>query len=574
MAWIDRNLENFIKSSFPTRKTQAYYEPYSRQWNRHIQLETSLSNDMDIHYELYQDHVEFHLEGKYRKSEYKEFCKRLRLKTLRNPMLEWKSWQNIPNHRCTLLMPTKDWADVIKAFNAIIEIFDRLIIDSNNEHSESNAGEVTFNHRIHMDESSLSTEYVCLDICRLGTVFAHNLLIPDYQRNYCWGEKEVTSLWRTVTDMTEEKEYHLGIVILHKTNEGDYFVIDGQQRLVTLTLICKLLGYTGSLPLLSQTFHSKESKNQIGRNIFLLNKLIKESRDSKLAYKLLNNLRLSVLILKEGKLELAYTFFSNVNSKGVTLSDLDLLKAHHLRFLENEVQTEWIAENWNKTLLNEYEGLNETLSTHLLRLRAWLRKQLLDADSSHPTLDEYSAAPEIESIRTSNLKIDPFSKISGGEYFFSYTSLYLGMYKDFINTPEISSLRGTLKGETHDRYTSVIVSLTFAYYLKFGKAFLAEAMFAIIGNISQHRYKNSAIKKEIEKAAMSSDIVFMIMQAPAPSFFIAECLNNVRIHPLELEELKGIRMRYYQRIQDLFGQLESRFTVNTISEILCNEYNW
>lgn len=116
--------------------------------------------------------------------------------------------------------------------------------------------------------------------------------------------------------------------------------------------------------------------------------------------------------------------------------------------------------------------------------------------------------------------------------------------------------------------------MAFAYYLKFGKAFLAEAMFAIIGNISQHRYKKSAVKKEIEKAAMSSDILFMIMQAPAPSFFIAECLNNIRIHPLELEELNGIRMRYYQRLQDLFGQLESRFTVNTISEILCNEYNW
>ena len=574
MAWIDKYLENFVKSSFPTRKTQAYYEPYSRQWNRHIQLETSLPNDMDIHYELYQDHVELHLEGKYRKSEYMEFCKRLRLRTLRNPMLEWKSWQNTPNHRCTLLMPTNDWDDVRNAFKSIMDIFDRLIVDCMGEHNELNAGEMTFNHREHMDESSLSTEDVCLDICRLGTVFAHNLMIPDYQRNYCWGEKEVKSLWRTLAEMTEGKDYHLGIVILHKPEDGEYFVIDGQQRLVTLTLICKLLGYKGSLPLLTQTFHSKDSKNQIGRNIFLLNKLIKESRDSKLAYKLLNNLRLSVLILKEGKLELAYTFFSNVNSKGVALSDLDLLKAHHLRFLENEVQTEWIAENWNKTLLNEYEELNDTLSTHLLRLRAWFRKQLSDTHSKHPTLDEYSASPEIESIRTSNLKEDPYSKISGGEHFFSYTSQYLEIYKEFISTPEISSLRGTLKGETHDRYTSVIVSLAFAYYLKFGKAFLAEAMFAIIGNISQHRYKKSAVKKEIEKAAMSSDILFMIMQAPAPSFFIAECLNNIRIHPLELEELNGIRMRYYQRLQDLFGQLESRFTVNTISEILCNEYNW
>lgn len=574
MAWIDVHLENFIRSSFPKRKTRASHEPYSRQWNRHIQLGTSLSDDMDIHYEFYQDHVELHLEGKYHKTEYRDFCKLLRLKTLRNPILEWKSWQNSPNHRCTLLHTTKDWSDVRDAFKVIIDLFDDVITECSKQYNESNNGEIVFNHRLHMNEVSLSSEDVCLDVCRLGTIFAQNLVIPDYQRNYCWGEKELKSLWSTLSEMTEGKDYHLGIIILHKSSNGEYFVIDGQQRLVTLTLICKLLGYSGSLPLLNQTFHSMDSKNQIGRNLYFINKLIKESRDSKLASKLLNNLRLSVLILKEGKLELAYTFFSNVNSKGVTLSDLDLLKAHHLRFLENEVQTEWIAEKWNKTLLNEYNELNETLSTHLLRLRKWIRKHSINTQTEHPTLEEYSAAPEIEAIRSANLKIEPYSKISGGEYFFSYTSKYLEIYKEFLATTEISNLLGSLNGETHYRYTSIIVSLTFAYYLKFGKAFLAEAMFAIIGNISQHRYKKAAIKKEIEKYAMASDIVLMLSQAPSPSFFIAECLNNVRIHPLELDELGGIRMRYFQRIQDLFGQLESRFTVPSILEILYHEYNW
>lgn len=574
MAWIDKHLENYIRSCFPARETRAYHEPYSRQWNRHIQLGTSLSGDMDIHYEFYQDHVELHLEGKYHKSEYKDFCKLLRLKTLRNPLLEWKSWQNSPNHRCTLLHSTKEWSEVREAFNLIIEIFDGIITDYIKQHSDSSGEEIAFNHRLHMNEESLTTEDVCLDICRLGTIFSQNLVIPDYQRNYCWGEKEIKALWGTLSEMSEEKEYHLGIIILHKTSDDKYLVIDGQQRLVTLTLICKLLGYAGNMPLLSQTFHSKDSKEQIGRNLYLINKLIKNNRDSKLASKLLNNLRLSVLILREGKLELAYTFFSNVNSKGVTLSDLDLLKAHHLRFLDNELQTEWIAEKWNKTLLNEYNELNETLSTHLLRLRKWIRKHHINSNSDHPTLEEYSAAPEIESIRSSNIVIDPYAKISGGEYFFSYTSQYLEVYKEFLSTPEISNLLGTLNGETHHRYTSVIVSLTFAYYLKFKKRFLAEAMFAIIGNISQHRYKKSAIKKEIEKYAMSSDLVFMLWQAPSPSFFIAECLNNIRIHPLELEDLGGIRMRYFQRIQDLFGQLESRFTVPSITEILGHEYNW
>lgn len=181
--------------------------------------------------------------------------------------------------------------------------------------------------------------------------------------------------------------------------------------------------------------------------------------------------------------------------------------------------------------------------------------------------------PEIGSIHTSYLQTAPYSKISGGEYFFTYASRHLDEYKSFLETPEISGLLGTLKGETHGRYSSVIVSLTFAYYLKFGKEFLSEAMFAIIGNISQHRYKKPAIKKEIERAAMNSDIVFMLLQAPSPSFFIAECLNSIQTHPLELEDLNGIKLRYYSHLQDLFTQLESRFTVPSIIEALSYEYN-
>ena len=88
------------------------------------------------------------------------------------------------------------------------------------------------------------------------------------------------------------------------------------------------------------------------------------------------------------------------------------MKAHHLRFLENEEQTEWIAEKWNNILLNDYERLEETLSIHLLRLRAWLRHKQPNWGAPHPTLDEYSAAPEIGSIHTSYLQATPYSKIS------------------------------------------------------------------------------------------------------------------------------------------------------------------
>lgn len=73
---------------------------------------------------------------------------------------------------------------------------------------------------------------------------------------------------------------------------------------------------------------------------------------------------------------------------------------------------------------------------------------------------------------------------------------------------------------------------------------------------------------------MSSDIVFMLLQAPSPSFFIAECLNSIQTHPLDLEDLIGIKLRYFSHLQDIFTQLESRFTVPSIIETLSYEYNW
>lgn len=65
--------------------------------------------------------------------------------------------------------------------------------------------------------------------------------------------------------------------------------------------------------------------------------------------RLLRNVSFAVLVVNDSNLDLAYTFFSNQNSKGVPLSDFDLLKAHHLRFIPGDEggQAEHMAKKWN-----------------------------------------------------------------------------------------------------------------------------------------------------------------------------------------------------------------------------------
>ena len=79
-----------------------------------------------------------------------------------------------------------------------------------------------------------------LETKNLQDLFSSNLVIPDYQRTYGWEDKNVTDLWDNLLEMPHNSDYHLGSIILQRRTVNDctlYNIIDGQQRLVTLTLI-------------------------------------------------------------------------------------------------------------------------------------------------------------------------------------------------------------------------------------------------------------------------------------------------------------------------------------------------
>lgn len=66
--------------------------------------------------------------------------------------------------------------------------------------------------------------------------------IPDYQRPYSWGDEEIEQLWDDLKSAfdNQDESYFLGPVILAQTPDS-LEVIDGQQRLTTLTiLLCAL----------------------------------------------------------------------------------------------------------------------------------------------------------------------------------------------------------------------------------------------------------------------------------------------------------------------------------------------
>ncbi|MBD4338531.1 DUF262 domain-containing protein, partial [Xanthomonas citri pv. citri] len=67
-------------------------------------------------------------------------------------------------------------------------------------------------------------------------------VIPLYQRNYSWQEKQCRQLFEDLLKVhREKKESHFFGSIVSQTVCHDQYIIDGQQRLTTIALILTVL---------------------------------------------------------------------------------------------------------------------------------------------------------------------------------------------------------------------------------------------------------------------------------------------------------------------------------------------
>ena len=70
-----------------------------------------------------------------------------------------------------------------------------------------------------------------------------NLVIPNYQRPYKWTDKNIIELLLDIQKSIEESrkytnfKYRIGTVILFRNENGEYEVVDGQQRILSFLLL-------------------------------------------------------------------------------------------------------------------------------------------------------------------------------------------------------------------------------------------------------------------------------------------------------------------------------------------------
>lgn len=392
-----------------------------------------------------------------------------------------------------------------------------------------------------------------------GKQFEGNLSIPDYQRIYCWEEKNVLKLLDDIKDFSIKK-YHLGSIILHKRENNQYDIVDGQQRLVTLSLLLLHINNTLEFTLSSAKFTSKEAQDYLCYNKWLIQKYY--GINNLKINQILENLEFSILIIEDESIDLAYTFFSNQNSRGKSLTDYDLLKAHHLRFIHIPEQANHMAERWDNLILNSDndstdKDLARTFGIYLFRLRKWMRKREWSNDEKFKVKNEFESSPIISEIPPFGEQFRFYESIQGGSHFFAYADFFIYKFKTYSETAEYKSLNDHLSWESHWWYRDIIEAFLFAYYLKFGTIYLSDALFGIIKIVSEHRFENKRVYlNSLLKFASNSEIIMMIDQATSPTFFLAEMSQKIKIIQKNGESFGGIRDRYRNNVNCIFNKLK------------------
>jgi uncharacterized protein with ParB-like and HNH nuclease domain len=68
--------------------------------------------------------------------------------------------------------------------------------------------------------------------------------IPKYQRGYAWDRQNIRDLFDDINESIDSKSNHyIGTIVLSraKDNPDKYFIVDGQQRITTISMIIQAL---------------------------------------------------------------------------------------------------------------------------------------------------------------------------------------------------------------------------------------------------------------------------------------------------------------------------------------------
>lgn len=360
-----------------------------------------------------------------------------------------------------------------------------------------------------------------------------NLIIPDYQRAYVWDKERVKILLEDLDEQinktnTSDKrlykfllgnlrlctriknnqnvdKYLLGSLILcegkDKNNKKVLEVVDGQQRLVTLALILRVLfndSDSGNFLSKSEFTHS-ESKKHIKENYDFIKSWFEARPDKCNKFKEKLKDTIEFICILAPSLDDAFIFFDSVNAKGMRLEAYDLIKAFHLRALEDYSAkskdskssfTAYFAKEFER-LAKEKDGENLKIlfNDTLTPARQWLRH---NSDKVSYQMDIYNEfCTEIpQRFKSSPLiakdSLGILQNFVGGVDFFEFLSHFHRLYTQLQSVEFYKGLEAIdwASGFIYNRYIYIMATLIYLNKFPNGRVdymlrLIARAVFAL-----------------------------------------------------------------------------------------------
>lgn len=393
------------------------------------------------------------------------------------------------------------------------------------------------------------------DIKFIGELDFSQFDIPYYQRPYRWERGHVETLLDCIYINMDKSEYRIGSIIANPHN-GKLDIVDGQQRITTLSLLFTCLDPDTSYKVDCGYSHI-ESKLNIYNNYRIIQHWLEINNVDKEAFKDFVLTKCSVVFIVIEDLMEAFQMFDSQNGRGKELEAYNLLKAFHLRAIDKknnlivkDPAKIKLDQQWEGAAIRKTAGDNEPLLKFLVndlyRSRIWSRSQTAFDFSKRKVkefkgiqIDDNKAALPLHNLslliylhfkntdgaakRNNRIEAEaqnPFVTLNmdiiNGELFFVYVHTFVSAYEYLFKTEfqEDDLLYDFGKHfkdyclgycgawRTGDKYIrDTYIALIIALYDRFGEEYVAKYFNVIYSLIYRKRLEQKAVYYETMASA-------------------------------------------------------------------------
>ena len=571
-------ITDFFQQEFPDQP----YDIGKNYW--FVQAGNCLGRN--LHYEYNANKVHLHIEGNNWRP-IRDF--------LRNHIMDSRvSKHHWARKACcwTLNTEPQNWEEIKEAFRTLAYIMNPYISK--------------FERLYSIPQSTKEeTQPIAADFIKIEDCLSRNLQIPNYQRPYRWKIKNVELLLNDIKENQSNGKltYLIGTIILQRKKENIFDIVDGQQRITTLILLLKQLGYEGPYPILK--YNHTDSFANIKANYKYIGQWLKMHITDQTAFYQYIMTSCQFVEITVQELNEAFQMFESQNGRGKELEAYNLLKAFHIRAMSNVPLESKVAcdQQWEDAAMyldskgNRKDLLRQLFKEQLYRPRLWSRGQ--DAYRfNKKTVDEFKgvtidnehfvdfayqnrlvqqeiANMMMRTINTGLFKIksrfihgdseniNPFTNITqmilNGKAFFEYTETYVEIYKRLfiqLNSSQLAEFKTFYKkhclykdynwrkgdGYIREVYKCAIMA-TFDRFGEVGVNALYRALYICI---YRHRLEKAQVRYETLAKNTRTSWIFQTLE------------NAKTLSDLQLIEQKSLEIK---------NNLAIKYEVEAIAEV-------